>query len=316
MMGMKRNGKIEKVVVFGGSGFLGSHVADSLSAKGYRVTIFDRINSPYLTPHQEMITGDIVDLSQVLNAVNGADVVYHFAAIADIRKANEHPLEAVKYNVLGTVNILEACVRAAVSRVVYASTVYVYSEQGGVYRSTKQASEMLIENYQKLYGLDFTILRFGSLYGRRANEFNWIRQIIRQALTEGKMQRKGNGEEIRDYIHVKDAAQASVDILADEFRNDYIILSGIQTIKVKELLSMIREMLNNKVKIEYLDERMAEHYEITPYAFRPRVAKKYIGNTQVELGQGILDTIYDVYKELNRSYGKKPVVSCKDKGIS
>ncbi len=303
--------KQKKTVVFGGSGFLGSHVADALTDAGYKVAIFDQCESPYLNDRQEMAKGDILNLSQVLEAVKGANIVYHFAGIADIKEVNQKPLEAVKYNILGTTNILEACVKAEVSRFVYASTVYVYSERGGFYRSTKQASELLIENYQELCALDFTILRFGSLYGRRANEFNWIHNIIRQALTEGKMQREGDGEEIRNYIHVRDAAQACVDILDEQYKNDYIMLTGAQTIKIKDLLLMIKEMLDNKVAIEYLETRMEGHYEITPYTFRPRVAKKYNPTTQFDLGQGILDTIYDVYKKLNAS-NEKPIVSLPD----
>ena len=302
----------KRAVVFGGSGFLGSHVSDALTASSFHVTVFDRRQSKYLQEKQDMIIGDITELSHVLEAVNGADIVYHFAGIADIHEANQKPVEAVKHNILGTTNILEACVQNKVPRFVFASTVYVYSEHGGFYRSCKQASELLIENYQKLYALNFTILRFGSLYGRRANEFNWIHSIIRQVLTEGRMQRKGNGEEIRDYIHVKDAAKACVDILDEQYKNDYIMLTGTQTIKVKDLLRMISEMLNNEVEIEYLDERIEEHYEITPYTFRPRVAKKYIPNTQLDLGQGILDTIYDVYKELHDLDDGKPVVSLPD----
>lgn len=304
--------KAKRAVVFGGAGFLGSQVSDALTASSFHVTIFDWRQSKYLQEKQDMIIGNITELSHVLKAVNGADVVYHFAGIADIREANQKPLEAVRHNILGTTNILEACVQNKVPRFVFASTVYVYSEHGGFYRSCKQASELLIENYQKIYGLNFTILRFGSVYGRRANEFNWIYSIIRQALTEGRMQRKGSGEEIRDYIHVKDAAQACVDILNEQYNNDYIMLTGTQTIKVKDLLRMISEMLHNEVEIEYLDERIEEHYEITPYTFRPRVAKKYIPNIQLDLGQGILDIIYDVYKELNDSDDEKPVVSLPD----
>ena len=90
------------------------------------------------------------------------------------------------------------------------------------------------------------------------------------------------------------------------------MLTGAQTIKIKDLLLMISEILNNKVAIEYLDKRMEGHYEITPYTFRPRIAKKYNLVMQFDLGQGILDTIYDVYKELNNSDDKKPVVSLPD----
>lgn len=301
-----------RATVTGGSGFLGSHVVDALCAAGYRVSIFDRKESLHRTPEQEMIIGDILDVAQVSDAIAESDLVYHFAGIADIHATNEKPLDAVKCNILGTANILEACVKAKVSRFVFASSVYVYSDQGGVYRTTKQASELLIENYAKLFGLDYTILRFGSLYGRRSDPSNSIYNIIHQALTEGRIQRKGNGEEIRDYIHVDDAARASVEILDMAFRNDYVILTGSQTIKAKDLLRMIKEMFNNQVDIEYLDERIEEHYEITPYVFRPRVAKKYIQNTQLDLGQGILDTIYEVARELDGSKNGTTVISLPD----
>ena len=296
-------------VVFGGTGFLGSHVADVLTERGFDVTIFDLRESKYLKHGQNMVIGDILDSSKVQEVVDGADIVFHFAGVADIKQANEKPVNAVQYNILGTTTILDACVRANVAKFIFSSTVYVYSEHGGFYRSTKQACELLIENYQKTYGLDFTILRFGSLYGRRANDFNWIHEIIKQALKEGKIQRKGDGEELRDYIHVQDAAQACVDVLDDKFRNEYLIISGSQTIKVKELLRMINEIMDNKIQIEYLDEHMEGHYEVTPYTFRPRLAKKFSGNTNVELGQGILDTIYDVYKELKRSEDEHPIIT-------
>ena len=304
--------KKKTAIVFGGSGFLGSHVADALTKSGYLVKIFDHIESIYTREDQKMIGGDILDLDKLLEILNGVDVVYHFAGIADIHEANNQPLETVKYNILGTTNILEACIKNKIKRFIFASTVYVYSEHGGIYRSCKQASELLIENYHKLYNLNFTILRFGSLYGKRANKFNWVHKIIRQALTEAKMQREGNGEEIRDYIHVKDAAQSCVDMLEEKFKNNYYMLTGSQPIKIKDLLIMISEMMRNKVDIEYLYERMEGHYEITPYTFRPRVASKYMPNTQVYLGQGILNTIYDVYKEIKNSSDDKLSITLPD----
>ena len=301
-----------RILVTGGSGFLGSHVADELTSRGHEVTIYDYVESKYINEKQKMITGDLKDFEKLSSIISQNQIVYHFAGIASIKEANQKPLEAVICNVLGTTKILEACVKANVSRFVYESTIYVYSEHGGFYRATKQSSELLIENYQKLYGLNFTILRFGSLYGKRANEFNWIQNIIRQALTEGKMQREGDGEEIRDYIHVQDAAQACVEILDEKYKNDYIMLTGSQSIKIKDLLLMIREMLDNKVAIEYLDKRMEGHYEITPYTFRPRVAKKYMPSTQLDLGQGILDVIYDIYKNLDSDEQKNMVISLPD----
>lgn len=294
----------EKAIVFGGAGFVGSHVADALTDKGYDVAIFDLSDSPYKKPNQLMIIGDILEQEKVREAIKGCDFVYHFAGIADIHEAQARPIDTVKHNILGTAHILDGCREFNAKRFIFASTVYVYSEQGSFYRSSKQASELLIENYQKVYNVNYSILRFGSLYGRRANNFNFMRTIIRQALLEGKIQRKGDGEEIRDYINVLDAAKACVEILSPEFENSYIMITGSQTIKIKDLLKMINEILNNKIKIEYLNERIEEHYEITPYSFRPRVAKKYTSQYQHDLGQGILDCIYDLYKEITKSSDK------------
>lgn len=289
---------MSKVVVFGGSGFLGSHVADELSIRGFNVVIFDISNSKFINTDQEMIIGNILDREAVKRVVQGSSFVFHFAAIADIQEAKENPVEAANYNIIGTMNILDACREHNVKRFIYSSTIYVYSEHGSFYRSTKQACELFIENYQKEYGLDFTILRYGSLYGKRANNFNFIKNSIRQALIEGKITRKGDGEEIRDYINIIDAAKSTVDSLEDTYRNGYLMITGPQTMKVKELLMMIKEILNNKVEIEYNNVSNDGHYRITPYSFKPKVAMKISNKEFHDLGQGILDIIYTIYEEL------------------
>jgi UDP-glucose 4-epimerase len=288
-----------KVIVFGGSGFLGSHVADALTDAGHEVTVYDIVPSPYLRKFQKCIVGDILDSIKVEETVKDADVVYNFAGIADINDASQRPLESVKYNILGNSTILETCYKAKVKRFVFASSLYVYSKAGSFYRSTKQACELLIENYHEVFGLSYTILRYGSLYGPRADERNFIYRTIKQALTEGVILREGDGEEIREYIHVLDAAKGSVDILSKEFANQHVILTGQQQMKIKDLLMMIKEMLDNKVKIEFLSANKNHHYEITPYSFAPKVGKRLASKTYLDLGQGILDSISTIYKNLN-----------------
>ena len=293
--------KIKKVIVFGGGGFLGSHVADALSVKGYNVTVFDIKKSKFIKKNQKMIVGDILNEEEVNNAIKQNDIVYHFAGLADINEAKNKPVETVTSNILGTTNILESCKKNKVKRIIFASTIYVYSDLGSFYRSSKQACELIIENYFQEFNLKYTILRFGSLYGRRANEFNFIRNAISQALLEGKIDRKGNGSEIRDYIHVKDAAKASVEILSEKYNNAHIMIKGLQTIEVRELLLMINEIMGNNIEIKFFKKAQYEgHYQLTPYSFRPRVAEKFVLDTYHDLGQGLLDTIYDVYKKIHK----------------
>lgn len=295
-----------KVVVFGGAGFLGSHVCDVLSDRGYEVTIFDIIKSEYLREDQKMIVNDILDDQAVIDAIKGADYVYHFAAIADIDAAKKDPVSTAKFNILGTVNILEACRIHNVKRFIFSSTIYVYSNQGSFYRCSKQACELFIENYQKEYDIPFTILRYGSLYGHRANDFNFIKNSIKEAIENGTITRKGDGSETREYINVLDASTSSVDIMEDsDYENKHLIITGTQSHKVSEVLEMIKEILQNSVEIIYDNEHIAEdHYQITPYTFKPTVALKIIPKDFHDLGQGILECIYDQYSDTNNIHGK------------
>ncbi|MFH1147705.1 MAG: NAD(P)-dependent oxidoreductase [Pseudomonadota bacterium] len=288
-----------KVVVFGGSGFLGGHVADVLTDCGHDVLIYDIKGSSYIRPEQEMIIGSVLEEEKVSAAVEGADVVYNFAGIADIDEAARKPLESVKANILGNAIILEACRKTNVRRFVFASSLYVYSKSGSFYKSTKQSCESLIETYNESFGLPYTILRYGSLYGPRADERNTIYRFIRQALTEGKITRQGNGEELREYISVLDAARGSVEILSEDYANQHVILTGHQQMRIRDILIMIREMLDNKVEIEFTPATQKYHYEITPYSFVPKVGKRLICKTYLDLGQGIVELIYSMYRDLN-----------------
>ena len=135
-------------------------------------------------------------------------------------------------------------------------TVYVYSREGGFYRCSKQSSEHYVEEYQKAYGLDYTILRYGSLYGPRADNTNGLFRIVDSALKSGKIQYKGDIESMREYIHVEDAARASVSILDQEFINDSIILTGQEPMRVLDLLKILAEIMNiPEGLVEFTDER-------------------------------------------------------------
>jgi UDP-glucose 4-epimerase len=288
---------VKKACVIGGAGFLGSHVADQLSESGYSVCIFDRLHSKWLRPDQQMVIGDLMNPEQLQAAVAGSRVVYNFAALADLDDALDKPLQTVQVNVLGTVNALEACRAHSVPRFVYASTVYVYSREGGFYRCSKQAAEHYVEEYQRAYGLDFTILRYGSLYGPRADASNGLYRIVRDALLGGSIGYEGNPESIREYIHVEDAARASVAAVGDEFRNESLVLTGSQPMLVSDLLKMLAEILGMPDKVDFRNENYAGHYVRTPYAYQPKLGRKYAPPLHVDLGQGLLQLIDEVRRE-------------------
>lgn len=290
-----------KVIVFGGSGFLGSHVADELTRTGHSVTIFDRITSPYLGPKQKMVIGDILDASGVSSAMRGHDVAYNFAGLADLNASIERPKETFELNVLGNINILEAAAKAKLKRYVYASTVYVFSEKGSFYGISKRASEKVIEEYAKQTELPFTILRYGSVYGPRCDAKNRIYRLLRQALESGKITFQGNGEEEREYIHVRDAARLSVAILKEKFVNQHIMLTGTERYKYRDLLKIIKEIMHERVQVIYLNEDYKGHYSLTPYSFSPNISHKLVANPFTDFGQGLLETIEDIYRQMDKT---------------
>lgn len=296
-----------RVIVFGGSGFIGSHVADILAESGYKVRIFDLKPSQYLKSNQEMIVGDILDEKKANKAIEGCDYLYHFAGIADLDDARTKSLETVIQNVKGTVNLLEAARRAKVKRFIFASTVYVYSDKGGFYRCSKQAAELYVEEYQSRYGLDFTILRYGTVYGPRSDYRNSVYRYLKQALEEKKITASANGEEMREYIHVRDAARLSVDILSEKHKNQRVIITGHHPMKFRDFLHTIKEILSNKIEIEFKKQSLdTPHYSLTPYSFIPKIGYKLTSNCFSDMGQGLMECLNEIHSlnQAKKAYKK------------
>ena len=291
---------MKKAIVIGGSGFIGSHVADCLSDSGYKVIVYDLVESIWIRNDQHMVIGSVLDREKLEEVITDSDVVYNFAALADLNKAIKQPIKTVEINILGNLNVLEACRLNKVKSFIYASTVYVYSREGGFYRCSKQSSEHYVQEYQKVYGLDYTILRYGSLYGPRADNSNGLFRIINSALKTGKIQYKGDIESMREYIHVEDAAHASVSVLDESYKNESIVLTGQEPMRVSDMLKTMAEILGYaKDSIEFTEDCYEAHYVRTPYAYQPKIGKKYIPPMHVDFGQGLLQIITEIDQKNN-----------------
>jgi len=289
---------MKNILILGGSGFLGSHVADQLTSEGHKVRIFDREPSSWLNADQEMVVGDLLDNHSLEKATEGCDAVYNFAAIADLDEAISKPLETAQVNVLGNVYALEACRKAGIQRYIYASTVYVYSRDGGFYRCSKQAAEQYVEEFQRSYYLDYTILRYGSLYGPRSDFRNGLWRIVKNALETGIVSYEGSPEALREYIHVEDAACASATALGLEFKNQHVVLTGNEPMRVHDMLKMIAEILAlPKDSVKFIPPQHKGHYVRTPYAYQPKLGRKYTPPLHVDLGQGILHLIDEIKQQ-------------------
>lgn len=287
---------MKKILITGGSGYIASHVADNLTSIGHKVIIFDKIKSPYLSKKQIMFLGDISDEKKILKLTKNVDVVYHFAAVADLYQANKNPYETIKTNVLGTLNILEACRINKIKKIILASSIYALSEQGRFYSVSKLSSEMLVENYSKKYNFQFVILRFGSIYGGRANKFNTIRNFILEGIKKKKIMRKSDGSEERNYINVLDVSKLCIEVLKSKYAGGYFNIFGPKKMKLKNLLFMIKKNLGN-VKIYFRKKNsMIYNYKKSPFSYKLRKGKNLKLKKYEDLNVGIKKIINEEKK--------------------
>lgn len=295
---MKKN----KILVIGGSGFLGSHVADALAEKKNNVIIVDQIKSKWIKKNQEFFFGDILNPEKFSHLLKKIDYVFNFAAVSDIAKANSNPEKVVKVNILGLVKLLDLCVKYKIKKYFHASTIYVSGEHGGFYKSSKLSAESFVKEYHKLRKLKYSILRFGTLYGPRSDISNGLYSIIKDALKKKTIIYSGYSESMRDYIHVIDAAKVCERALIDkEFENKIVTISGPELFKIKDVLKIISEMTGIK-KIKYINKNMVKkhtHYQVTPYSVSEEMdfALKYSNKFNVDFGQGIHNLILEIKKK-------------------
>lgn len=243
------------VLVTGGSGFIGSHVVDQLLAAGHRPRILDTRASPWHHDDErvEEVLGDIRSLEDVSHAINGCDAVCHLAAAADVGEVQLDPAGSTELNAMGTLNVLEAARLAGVQRVVYASTVWVYSDvvadevdeetalrhPAHVYTAGKLSGELFCRSYAELYDLQPTVLRFGIPYGPRARPAAVIPSFVERALRGEQLSIAGTGEQERSFVYVEDLAEGVVRGLRPEAAGRTYNLAGRETTTIRELADIV-----------------------------------------------------------------------------
>ena len=281
-----------KVLIFGGNGFLGKYLVRELISRKFRVTIFDRSFPKGISKKNfNFIQGDIQNKNKTIKAIKGHKIVYNFAGISDIGDAMIDPIKTSKINLLGTLNILEGCIKHKVKRFVFASTIYVFSRQGGFYKASKQSSELFIEEYNKIHKLNYTVLRFGSIYGKGADPRNGISKIIRSALKNKNITYGGTRRAIRRFIHAKDAAIASVKILSNRYKNKSVLITGSQNIKIIKLIKLIKNIFRSKKRVFFKRKPLMGHYDKNPFTFEPKKTEILKIKPTISLKNGITELI-------------------------
>jgi UDP-glucose 4-epimerase len=248
-----------RVLVTGGSGFIGSHVVDKLRLRGHEPVIYDLRPSPWHDDTVETVFGSITDREALERALHSCDAVAHLAAVADVNDVHAEPEDAERVNARGTVAVLEAARRAGVKRIVYASTIWVYSDcredevdentllpaPSHLYTSTKLAGELYCKAYQELYGIDYTILRFGIPYGPRAREAAVIPAFVGKALRGEALTLAGDGSQSRRFVYVEDLADGVALGLGEVATNRVYNLASNENVTIKRIAETIKNELGD-----------------------------------------------------------------------
>jgi len=268
-----------RTVVTGGCGFIGSHVVDALVEAGHDVVVVDNVITK-LNPSAEYRQADILDLAQLTGALDGGEAVFHLAAAADVNEVAADPVRALRLNVEGTGNALEAARRTGMNRFVLASTVWVYGaahadgeggdaeltedvsfdlrRSGHLYVATKLAAEMAVQSYRELYGQHFTILRYGIPYGPRMRDALVVAKFVQAAIAGQPITIAGEGRQTRNYVYVRDLAAAHVLALSPTAEDETIALEGTTPISVRQIADTVDGLLG-PITVQQVPARAADY---------------------------------------------------------
>ena len=255
-----------KILVTGGAGFIASQVADAFILAGHEVFILDNLSTGFeknINPKAKFIKSDISSPSIIdVFKTEKFDVVNHHAAQIDVRKSVNDPIFDAHTNILGTINLLQACIITGVKKFMFASTGgAVYGEQEyfpadekhptspvSPYGITKLTIEKYLFFYKNEYGLNHTILRYANVYGPRQNPFGEagvVAIFTNKLLKNENPVINGDGKQTRDYVFVEDVVKANVVTLEDKTSEIYNVGTGYET-SVNELFTKLNKIAGNK----------------------------------------------------------------------
>jgi UDP-glucose 4-epimerase len=265
------------VLVMGGAGFIGSHIIDALVSKGHSVKIFDL---PNIGKHNllqcldsvEIIEGDFSNIHELSHALTGVDVVIHLICTTVPGSSNENPVYDVDTNVIGTLNLLDEALRKGVKKIIFASsggTVYGIPKHLPIpethptdpicsYGISKLTIEKYLALYQRLYGLDYTVLRLGNPYGER-QRISGIQGAIAVFLGNLLFDRPvtiwGDGSVSRDYFHISDLVSAVMCVIEKSHSSKIFNIAGGDAYSLNEILVLMHEVTGKKPEIRYTPVR-------------------------------------------------------------
>lgn len=259
-----------RILVTGGSGFIGRHVVARLRARGDEVSVADL--RPFPDPEVPCVVGDLRNRSIAEEAVaSGLDGVVHLAAVTSVLQSVKEPDAVFHTNVVATEYVLEQCRQLGVERFVFASTNAVAGDVGTAlideslalhpltpYGATKAAAEMLLSAYASSYGLRTVSLRFTNVYGAgMQTKDSVIARLMRAALSGGGIEIYGDGEQLRDYVYVTDAA-AAIEHGLGLGRSDVLTIGAGESVSMNELHRLACEVTGAAIGKEHVPGKPGE----------------------------------------------------------
>ncbi|HMQ78267.1 MAG TPA: NAD-dependent epimerase/dehydratase family protein [Ignavibacteria bacterium] len=265
-----------KILVTGGAGFIGSHVVDVLMEQGHTVVIYD-LEAPVYGQKCENIVGDVNDTTKFSKASKGFDAIYHMAAQANVNIFFNEPIISNLNTSNSTINVLEAARENNVGRVLLSSTEWIYGSVEGdddtqiteetiyaqnpdhLYTSSKIAAEMFCRNYKNLYGVNYTIMRYGIPFGERARAATVTPIFIDKILKGEEITIHGTGSQTRQFIYVRDLAEGNVSCLSNEGENQIFNINGREVVKVIDIVTTLEEIIGKKAKVKFIEDRKGNY---------------------------------------------------------
>lgn len=300
----------ESCIIYGGAGFIGSHIAEDLLLNNYKVSLFDKLNASkknvkHILDRADFIEGDFNNEVDISKSLKNRDYVVHLVSSTLPASSNLNPFYDVESNLLASLHLFEQCVKNSVKKVIFISsggTVYGNPVKIpiGENHSTNPLNsygiiKLTIEKYLSLYkglkGLDYRVLRFSNPFGERQNPLlgqGLIPHLLYRIKHKKPIEIWGNGRVIRDYFYIKDGAKSIHKAIRDRSGNHVYNISSGKGLSINQILNKFRKKLKLEFTVNYMESRK---FDVSSNILDNRLAARYLKwKPETEFDEGLENT--------------------------